>query len=257
MTDASDLRPAPHSDAHEHTHAHAHEHVHAHERLTPKRRAEWLAPTGLILLSLVPVAAGASRLTQLATGAVTADNTRFFDSPVPVVVHIVSVTVFSLLGALQFAPSLRRHRWHRRAGRIVAPAGLLTALTGIWMALFYTLPAHDGEALLVLRLVFGSAMAASIVVAFVAIRKGDVRTHSAWMTRAYAIGMGAGTQVFTLLPWALIAGPPDVSTHAVLMGAGWMINLAVAEVVIRRRVARSGQVSRTSGRSTAASAHLS
>jgi uncharacterized membrane protein len=245
MTEASDLRPAPHSDAH------------AHERPAAKRRGEWLAPTGLILLSLVPIGAGASRLTQLTTGAITADNTRFFDSPVPVVVHIVSVTVFSLLGALQFAPSLRRHRWHRRAGRIIAPAGLLTALTGIWMALFYTLPAHDGEALLVLRLVFGSAMAASIVVAFVAIRKGDVRTHSAWMTRAYAIGMGAGTQVFTLLPWALIAGPPDVSTHAVLMGAGWVINLAVAEVVIRRRAARSGGVSHPADRSATAAAHLS
>lgn len=245
MTEASDLRPAPHSD------------VRTHERPATKRRGEWLAPTGLILLSLVPIAAGASRLTQLATGAVSADNTRFFESPVPVVVHIVSVTVFSLLGALQFAPSLRRHRWHRRAGRIVAPAGLLAALTGIWMALFYTLPAHDGEALLVLRLVFGSAMAASIVVAFVAIRKGDVRTHSAWMTRAYAIGMGAGTQVFTLLPWALIAGPPDVSTHAVLMGAGWVINLVVAEVVIRRRAARPGGLARPSSRSVAATAHLS
>ena len=97
------------------------------DRPAVKPRREWLAPTGLILLSLVPIAAGASRLTQLTTGAVSADNTRFFDSPVPVVVHIVSVTVFSLLGALQFAPSLRRHRWHRRAGRIVAPAGLLTA----------------------------------------------------------------------------------------------------------------------------------
>lgn len=249
MTEASDLLPAPHTAAR----------PDGRPAGTPARarRREWLAPTGLILLSLVPVAAGASRLTQLATGAVSADNTRFFDSPVPVVMHIVSVTVFSLIGALQFAPSLRRHRWHRRAGRIVAPAGLLTALTGIWMALFYTLPAHDGQALLVLRLVFGTAMAASIVVAVIAIRKGDVRTHSAWMTRAYAIGMGAGTQVFTGLVAFLLVGAPDAATWAVAMGAGWVINLAVAEVVIRRRVARSGPVSRASGRSTAASAHLS
>jgi uncharacterized membrane protein len=222
-----------------------------------KRGAEWLAPTGLILLSLVPIAAGASRLAQLATGAVSADNTRFFDSPVPVVVHIVSVTVFSLLGALQFAPPLRRHRWHRRAGRIVAPAGLLAALSGLWMAIFSTLPAHDGAALLVLRLVFGSAMAASIVIAFAAIRRGDVRTHSAWMTRAYAIGLGAGTQVFTGLVAFLLVGEPDATTWAVAMGAAWVINLAVAEFVIRRRAARSRPASRTSGRSAAVSAHLS
>jgi uncharacterized membrane protein len=223
-----------------------------------KPRRGWLAPTGLILLSLVPIAAGASRLTQLTTGAaVTADNARFFDSPVPVGVHIVSVTVFSLLGALQFAPSLRRHRWHRRAGRIVAPAGLLAALSGMWMALFYTLPAHDGAALLVLRLVFGTAMATSIVVAFVAIRTGDVRTHSAWMTRAYAIGMGAGTQVFTGLAAFLLVGTPDAATWAVFMGAGWVINLAVAEFVIRRRVIRLRREAQPSVRSATASATAS
>ena len=60
------------------------------------------------------------------------------------------------------------------------------------------------------------------------------------MTRAYAIGLGAGTQVFTFLPWTLVFGAPDEAMHAVLMGAGWVINLAVAEVVIRRRAMRSG-----------------
>ena len=116
-----------------------------------------------------------------------------------------------MLGALQFAPSLRRRRWHRLAGRVLVPAGLLSALSALWMTLFYDLPASNGAALLVMRLVFGTAMAAGIVVAFVAIRRGDVATHSAWMTRAYAIGLGAGTQVFTFLPWTLVFGAPDVA----------------------------------------------
>ena len=55
------------------------------------------------------------------------------------------------------------------------------------------------------------------------------------MTRAYAIGLGAGTQVLTFLPWTLAFGAPDPVMYSVLMGAGWAINLAVAEVVIRRR----------------------
>lgn len=215
------------------------------------RRPEWLAPAGLIALSLVPVAAGAFRLTDLAVGTtVTPENARFFASPVPVVVHIVSSVLFLVLGALQFAPSLRRRRWHRLAGRVLAPAGVLSAGSAIWMTLFYAMPAVNGPALYVMRLGFGTAMAAAIVVAFVAIRRGDVRTHSAWMTRAYAIGLGAGTQVLTFLPWTLVLGAPDQAMHSVLMGAGWVINLVVAEVVIRRRA-------RPSGRSAAASAHLS
>ena len=218
---------------------------------------EWLAPSGLILLCLVPIAAGASRVSQLTAGAETSDNERFFDSPVPVIVHIVSVTVYCLLGALQFVPSLRRRPWHRRVGRIIVPAGLLAASTGLWMAFSPALPAHDGPALLVLRLVFGTGMIASLVLGVLAIRRGDVRVHSAWMTRAYAIGLGAGTQVFTGLAGFLLVGTPDASTWAVLMGAGWVINLAVAEFVIRRRVVRSRREAQPSGRSGVAAARLS
>ena len=224
-------------------------------RTTAPRLREWLAPAGLILLSLVPVVAGSMRLTELASDpVVTADNARFLVFPAPVVVHIVGATVFALLGALQFAPSLRRHRWHRISGRIAAPAGLLAALSGLWLTVFSDLPASDGQALAVTRLVFGTAMAASIVVAFAAVRRGDIRTHSAWMTRGYAIGLGAGTQVFTMLAWFLPFGEPDVNVRAGLMAAGWVINLAVAEVVIRRRDARG--MFRPSGRSTRAAAAL-
>jgi hypothetical protein len=207
--------------------------------IQPVRRSRfrWLVPAGLILLSLVPVIAGAARLTELTGGAaITPQNARFFASPVPVVTHIVSVTVYSLLGAFQFVPSLRGRRgWHRIAGRLLIPAGLLAALSGLWMALFYALPPSDGVILLILRLMFGSAMVASIVLGLAAILRRDFMRHGAWMTRGYAIGMGAGTQVVTLLPAQLLLGPPDEVTRALLMGAAWVINLAVAEYVIYRR----------------------
>lgn len=228
------------------------------ENARGRGRPEWLAPAGLIVLSLVPILAGAMRLTELTSGAaVTAANARFFDSPVPVVIHIIGSSTFLLLGALQFAPSLRRRRWHRIAGRIVAPAGLASALSALWMTLFYQLPASNGPALFVMRIGFGTTMAIAIVLAFLAIRRGDVRTHSAWMTRAYAIGLGAGTQVFTFLPWTLFFGEPGQAMHAVLMGAGWVINLAVAEVVIRRRARRSGGSAGHSRPLAAAQARLS
>ena len=223
---------------------------------TARRRPEWLVPAGLIVLSLVPMVAGSARLNQLAAGgAVTSENARFFDSPIPVIVHIVGSSLFLLLGALQFAPSLRRRRWHRLSGRIVAPAGLASALSALWMTLFYDMPSSvTGPGLAALRLALGTAMAAAIVVAFLAIRRGDVATHSAWMTRAYAIGLGAGTQVLTFLPFTLLVGTPSRPMHTVLMAAGWAINLAVAEVVIRRR-ARAATPAPTPA--ATAGAHLS
>lgn len=201
-------------------------------------RADWLIPTALIALAFIPVAAGMFRLTTLAGGAqVTPDNVRFFASPIPVVLHIVAVTVYCILGAFQFSPGFRRRRpdWHRAAGRILVGVGLVAALSGLWMAMFYAIVPADSTLLHAFRLFFGAAMAVSIVLGFTAIRRRNVSQHQAWMRRAYAIGQGAGTQALTQLPLLLLFGKPDELTLALLMGAAWVLNLAVAEWLIRRQ----------------------
>ena len=204
---------------------------------TTSRRSDWLVPIGLIMLSLVPAVAGTARLGQLAHGGpITPANARFFAMPLPVVLHILTVIPYSILGAFQFSPAFRRrHRvWHRVAGRVLGVCGLVVALTGLWMAHFYPWPQGDGEALYALRLVFGTAMLVSMVLGLHTIRRRDFKAHGDWMIRAYAIGMGAGTQVLTHLPYFMFVGTPDEGTRAVLMGAGWVINVVVAEWVIRK-----------------------
>ena len=206
-----------------------------------KRRPGWLLPALLIFVSLIPVIFGSLRVAELAGGStVTPANARFFASPVPVLVHIVAAVVYSLLGAFQFVPGLRTPRrgragWHRAAGMVLIPAGLLVALSGLWMTVFYDLPEGDGPALFFLRLVFGAGMLMSILLAVKALPQHDYRQHGAWMARAYAIGIAAGTQALVSIPWIVVAGQPGETARAVLMGAGWVINLAVAEYAIRRR----------------------
>ncbi len=205
---------------------------------------DWLIPAGLIALSVIPVLGGASRLTELSAGAeITAENVRFFTSPLPVVFHIISVTLYSILGAFQFSRGLRRRkiRWHRAIGRLLIPCGLIAALSGLWMSQFYALPPMDGQILYVLRLIFGWGMVLCIGLGVLAIRRRDYAQHGAWMMRAYAIGLGAGTQALTHLPWFIFFGIPDEFPRAMLMGAGWVINLAVAEWVIRKRPTRKPQ----------------
>jgi len=192
----------------------------------------------LLLLSVIPLIFGVIRLVQLASGAeITPDNARFFASPSPVVVHILSAAVYALLGALQFAAGFRRRypAWHRAVGRFLVLCGLLVGLSGLWMTLFYSRPPGTGDLLYALRLLFGSAMVVSVVLGFAAVRRRDMSGHRAWMMRGYAIGLGAGTQVLTGMAGELIAGPPSELSHALLMGAGWVINLAVAEWAIRNR----------------------
>jgi uncharacterized membrane protein len=204
-------------------------------------KREWLIPVGLILLSLVPVIAGAARIVELSGGAeITTNNARFFASPIPVVAHIISVALYSMFGAIQFVPSLRNKKvgWHRNAGRFLVPSGLVAALSGLWMTQFYPWPEFDGIWLYGLRLIFGSAMLLSLILGYAAARQKNFKGHSAWMIRAYAIGIGAGTQVFTHIPVLLFPSIQGELARTIMMGAGWMINLAVAEWVIRKSSVR-------------------
>jgi uncharacterized membrane protein len=213
---------------------------------TRSRRSDWLVPAMLILLSLVPAVAGTARLAQLAGGGeVTPANARFFAQPIPVVLHILAVVPYSMVGALQFSPGFRRRNraWHRAAGRVLGVCGLVAALTGLWMAHFYPWPEGDGVGVYVERLIFGSAMVVSLLLGVHAVRRRDFGAHGAWMTRAYAIGMGAGTQVLTHLPWFILVGQPGESARTVLMGAGWVINVVVAEWIIRKGSRRGPRTS--------------
>jgi len=209
---------------------------------------EWLIPAGLIILSLVPALAGSARLVELSSDAeITSANARFFDSPLPVTIHIIGAILFSILGAFQFATNFRRRKthWHRFVGKwILLPSGIAVALSGLWMNQFYHLPEVDGEFLYIQRIFFGSAMFLSIVLGYFAVRRKDYKSHGKWMMRAYAIGLGAGTQVLTHIPWMIFFGAPDELTRALLMLAGWVINLAVAEWAIHKPQKRPNPVDR-------------
>jgi len=200
------------------------------------RSRSWPVPAVLVGLSAVPLIAGTLRLIQLGGGpAVIPADHRFADFPLPLVVHIVGSATYALVGVLQFVPRFRRRHllWHRRAGRVLALAGLLVALSALWMTLVYEAQPGTGDVLFVLRLIVGSAMAGSLVLGFTAIRRRDIVAHRAWMIRAYALGLGAGTQVFTEGFGGALLGTGELAGD-LAKGAGWLINLAVAECVIRR-----------------------
>lgn len=202
-----------------------------------------LVTAGLLALAVVPVSAGIYRLVQLATGAtITPENERFFDSPVPVVVHIVSIIGYSIVAVFQFLPRFRRRHpgWHRVAGRVLALLGVGVALSGLWMTLFYTLPEHDSDLLNVVRVFVSAGMVTALVLGLRSIRRRDVPAHRAWMIRAYALGMGAGTQAATNIAYLLATGEqPGTGWRTFLMVLAWGINVVIAEYVIRRNRPRS------------------
>ena len=204
-------------------------------------RGDWLVPVSLLLLGLVPAIAGVFRLVDLSGDtAVTAANARFVLAPVPVVEHVVAALIYSIVGAFQFSAAIRR-RWpsvHRVAGRVLFVAGSIVALSGLWMTLFYAHPELDSPALFVARLAVGTAMLTFLALGLWAAIRRRIASHRAFMVRAYALAMGAGTQVFTTMPYVVVAGPPDAPAFAGLMVLGWAINVAIAELIVRRAKAR-------------------
>ena len=107
------------------------------------------------------------------------------------------------------------------------------------MTQFY--PREEGTGILhyLFRLGFGSAMATCLVLGVAAVQRHHFVEHQAWMVRAYALAAGAGTQVFTQGINESAFGASELSSGLAL-GAGWAINLTVAEYVIAR--SRNGRL---------------
>ena len=213
--------------------------THAQAPTRATRSPGWV-PFALIALVLVPAVAGSARLVEVFGGPhIMPANPRISASPLPMVVHISCAVGYAVLGAFQFSAAIRRRRpgWHRAAGRVLVVLGLAVAVSGVWMTLFYPRQPGTGELAYLFRLAFGSGMAASLILGITTIRRRDIAGHRAWMTRAYALALGAGTQTFTLGFGHAIFGTTALTTD-LMLGAGWVINLAVAEFVIRRPAAR-------------------
>ena len=221
--------------------------VHTPARPIRSTRSTGWVPFALVALVVIPAISGSLRLVEVFGGPhLLPANPRIAASPLPVVVHIMCAVPYAVLGAFQFSSSFRRRRprWHRASGRVVVGLGLGVAFSALWMTAFYPRQTGTGELAYLFRLAFGSGMAASIILGFTAIRRGDVIRHQAWMTRAYALALGAGTQVVTLGIGKAVFGTSEL-TFDLSLGAGWAINLAVAEYVIRRRGSRQTSSRRT------------
>ncbi|MCH6259223.1 DUF2306 domain-containing protein [Puniceicoccaceae bacterium K14] len=202
------------------------------------KKSEWMIIGGLLFLSLVPCVGGVIRLIELHGGPeLMPHNPRVRSAPTPVIIHLLGSIPYCVIGILQFLPTVRNAYpvWHRRSGRILIVLGLLSAVSGLWMTHFYGFPEElQGPLLYWVRIFVGTGMIVSIALGLSAVLKKKISEHKKWMLRAYALGQGAGTQVFVALPWILTVGEPSGLTRDILMTLAWVINLFVVQLSIRR-----------------------
>lgn len=202
------------------------------------QKSEWAVLGFIFVYSFIPAFGGLIRVLELAGGPQIAPvNPRALLAPTPIILHILSSFLFCIVGAVQFLPSIRRQHptAHRIIGRVIAVAGCVSALSGLWMTHFYVFSAAlQGPALYWVRIVLGAAMIGLIVWAVVAIRARGIFQHSASMLRAYAIGQGASTQAVVGIAWIITVGSEAMGPlRDGLMIFAWILNLLVAEILIR------------------------
>ena len=189
----------------------------------------------LLLTTIIPIVSAALRIYQVPLGLLPPDALKFEAVPWAHFLHAAGGLLFGLLGPLQFAGALKQRfgRLHRISGRVFVVAGLLLGFSSLRLVAVF--PDVSTWVLTTARIATGLALCASLILAVWAIYRRRVEQHRAWMIRAYAIGMGAATISFIMLPIFLITGEAPVGYGAdLLFVLSWVINLSIAEWIIRR-----------------------
>lgn len=167
------------------------------------------------------------------------------------VMHVAGAGAAICLGTLQLVPRIRRRRRvHRAVGRVFLLLGSVAfVVTGLPLAL--TTANDVARYGLLVPVLLWPVFA---VAGFAAIRRRDVTGHRRWMIRLYAVSFFAITArmvvpVLMLLQLPVLGsrygGDVEVMVEATVpigQWLGWIVNLTIAERVIRHGIERHGRV---------------
>lgn len=189
--------------------------------------AGWLA---LALLTLQVAAVSSLRYFSAGADAPSFILTNAFANPF-LIVHVAAGVVALLLGPLQLVRRIRTIAppLHRAIGRTYAGACAIGAPAGFMLAIGTNAGPAAGA---------GFAIAALLwpIFTFLGVKAAIERRftdHREWMIRSYAITANAIT-LRLMLPLAGLLRFEFFTAYSVIAWLGWITNLALAEIYLRR-----------------------
>ncbi|MGH3696015.1 MAG: DUF2306 domain-containing protein [Pseudonocardiaceae bacterium] len=201
--------------------------------------------TLIILVMIVLVFAGirvAIDWPNVAAGTVPPEDSTdhsYALHPIMAYAHILPGVVYLVGAPFQLSRGFRERHFtvHRRMGRVVLPAGIAA---GIFAIIFGTMFPFGGLLEASATVVFGGYFVAALIIAFLAIKRGDVTHHRRWMIRAFAIGLAVGTirvwigvfQAFGLMSWQ--------DSYDVAFWLSFLLHAAAAEAYLSQRPSAHG-----------------
>jgi uncharacterized membrane protein len=157
-------------------------------------------------------------------------KTHFSTIPMTARLHIIPGGIALVLGAFQFHAGLRK-RWinlHRYSGRIYVIAVLLGSIGGLLLGWY----AQRSPAT---RLGFSTLAVFwfySGMMAYLAIRSGNIKLHQKWMIRSYALTLAGVTLRLQLGVFQEIFELGFDESYDIVAWFSWIPNLVVAEWLI-------------------------
>jgi uncharacterized membrane protein len=157
----------------------------------------------------------------------------YAEHPWRILIHVAASLVALALGPWQFIPALRRRKaLHRGLGFIYFLAVFVGGISGLFTAFI----AQGGMISQVGFVTLAELWIVTAILALMAIKRGDYRSHEAWAIRSFALTFAAVT-IRLQLGAGFASGQRFEDFYWMLSWTCWIPNLLVAEWLIRRRPA--------------------
>ena len=205
------------------------------------RKLITILPAALLgLLVLFTAEIAAVSLLRYFTGLLSAPEpvlANRFANPF-LIIHVVAGVLALVVAPLQFVRRIRdaRPAIHRANGRIYAAACAIAAPAGFMLALGTFAGPIAASGFAVSAVLWPILTLLGVRAAML----GNFENHRAWMLRSYAICANAIT-LRLMLPAAMMLGYDFLPSYRVISWLGWLTNLALVEIYLRRR-ARPGAI---------------
>ncbi|HEY3893735.1 MAG TPA: DUF2306 domain-containing protein [Pseudonocardiaceae bacterium] len=160
--------------------------------------------------------------------------------PVLAYAHILPGVLYLVGAPFQLSRGFRaRHlAWHRRMGRVVLPAGVVA---GVFAFVFGMLFPFGGVVEASATAVFAVYFVTALIIAFLAVKNGDITRHRRWMIRAFAIGLAVGTIRIWIGVFQALGLLSFQDSFGVAFWLSFVLHALVAEVYLRKRPSARGR----------------
>jgi uncharacterized membrane protein len=154
--------------------------------------------------------------------------------------HVMLAAVVTVGGALQLIPQIREraitlHRWN---GRVFMLAGVVAALTGLYMN--WVRHANSGPVNSYGVSLNGVLILLCVAMAWRAVRAGDIDRHRRWALRAFMVMNGVFLKRLGSFGWGMLTSGANMPVMDYMFEFGsYLIPLAVLELYLRARASRT------------------